>query len=271
MAKLSVIIPLYNASAYIERCLQSVEQQTLVDLEVIIVDDHGCDNSPAIAQAFAEHSRRRDIRYVFTQTPVNSGPSAARNIGLQAAQGEYVAFLDADDWVEPEMYTALYTHAQAQHADLSCCNAWQDFEDGGKSRVLRNPVVGNGEFATQSKKHFLTTFLAYFWTFIYRREWLIANRLQFAAAKSAEDSSFLACSVLAADRIAQTDQPYYHYVIHSGSLTGRKVWKGADKRAAFAHMFAFARRKGLMRTYWLQLGYVYLKKALLVPVIEMLK
>ena len=271
MVKLSVIIPVYNASAYIERCLLSVQQQTLTGLEVIIVDDHGQDDSLAVAQAFAANSPRKDIRYVFTQTPVNSGPSAARNIGVRSAQGEYVAFLDADDWVEPGMYAALYSCAQEQQADLSCCNAWQDFEDGNQSRVLRNPQLANGAFTVQSKKRFLTAYVAYFWTFIYRREWLLAWQLQFADAKSAEDSSFLACCVLAADRIAQTAQPYYHYVLHPSSLTRRKVWKGADKRKAFAEMFAFARRNGLLRTYWPQLAYVYLKKALLVPVIEMLQ
>ena len=156
-------------------------------------------------------------------------------------------------------------------ADLSCCNLMQDFEDGTPSKVLRNPHLDSGEFINAAKKFFLTTYVSYFTSFIYRREWLLANELLFAETKSAEDSSFLACCVLAAERIAQKDEPYYHYVIHSGSLTQRKVWKGREKRKAFSSVIDFARRKKMLHTYWLQLFYLYLKKALLVPIYEMIK
>ena len=272
--EVSVIVPVYNASAYIERCLQSVEAQTLHDIEVILVDDHGRDDSIAKVKAFVTKSQRKDIHYVFAETPINSGPAAARNIGIEKAQGEYIAFLDADDWIEPQMYETLYKQSAVsiQHsADLCCCNAMQDFEDGTPSKTLSNPKVESGVFSKADKKHFLTTFVAYFWSFIYRREWLLTNQLIFADAKSAEDSSFLACCVLAAERIAQTDLSFYHYIIHSGSLTQRKVWKGKEKRKAFAALFAFARRKGLLFTYWPQLMWIYIKKALLVPIAEMIK
>ena len=274
MKTLSVIIPVYNASVYIERCLQSVEAQTLRDIEVILVDDHGQDDSIEKAKIFVAKSQRKDMHYVFAQTPTNSGPAAARNIGIEKAQGEYIAFLDADDWIEPQMYETLYKQSAVsgqQSADLSCSNAMQDFEDGQSSKTLSNPKVETGVFSKADKKHFLTTFVAYFWSFIYRREWILANQLTFANAKSAEDSSFLACCILAAERIAQTDQPFYHYIIHSGSLTQRKVWKGREKRKAFAALFAFARRKGLLSTYWPQLMWIYIKKALLVPIAEMIK
>ena len=271
MKKVSVIIPVYNASAYIERCLESVERQTLQDIEVILVDDHGQDDSISVAKDIVKHSKRKDIQYVFAQTPTNSGPAEARNIGIQTAEGEYIAFLDADDWVEPEMYETLYKNAKAQQADLSCCNLKQDFENRNQSKVLKNPRVGNGEFTKARKKHFLMAFVSHFTSFVYRREWLIDNDILFTKTKSAEDSSFLACCILVAKRIAQTNEPYYHYVIHSGSLTQRKIWRGREKRKAFASMFSFARRKGLMSTFGMQLRYVYIKKAILVPIIEMIR
>lgn len=251
--------------------MESITMQTLSDIEVIIVDDHGTDDSMEIMRRFAAASSRDDICYVFAQTPQNSGPAKARNIGLQMAQGEYVAFLDADDWVEPDMYRALFESAKAQKADLSCCNLIQDFEDGTPSKVLRNPHLDSGEFINAAKKHFLNTYVSYFTSFIYRREWLLSNELLFAETQSAEDSSFLACCILAAEQIAQKEEPYYHYIIHSGSLTQRKVWKGREKRKAFAAVIDFARRKKLLRTFWLQLFYIYLKKALIVPIYEMIK
>lgn len=271
MIHLSIIIPVYNTSAYIEQCLQSVEVQTLKDIEVVLVDDHGQDDSILVAKDFVAKSKRKDIHYVFAQTQSNSGPAVARNIGIQIARGEYIAFLDADDWIEPEMYETLYTNARYYSADLSCCGLMQDFEDGSPSKVLKNPRVVNGDFMDDTKKYFLRTFVSYFTSFIYRRKWLSENDIFFADTKSAEDSSFLACCILAANRIAYKDEPYYHYIIHSGSLTQRKVWKGAEKRKAFGKLFAFAKRKGLMSTYWPQLCYIYIKKAILVPIVDMIR
>ena len=271
MINLSIIIPVYNVARYIERCLRFVEAQTLHDIEVIFVDDHGQDDSISIAKEFTQKNVRKDIHYVYTATPTNSGPAVARNMGIQAASGEYIAFLDADDWVEPEMYETLYQNARMYQADLSCCNLIQDFEDGTPSKVLRNPHLDSGEFTNAAKKHFLNTYVSYFTSFIYRREWLLSNELLFAETKSAEDSSFLACCILAAERIAQKEEAYYHYIIHSGSLTQRKVWKGREKRKAFAAVIDFAKRKKMLCTYWPQLFYIYLKKALIVPVYEMIK
>lgn len=268
--KISVIIPVYNVSRYIERCLVSVEKQTLREIEVIMIDDHGSDDSISLAQAFAARSKRQDIVYRFIETPQNSGPAKARNLGIDMAQGEYIAFLDADDYVEDDMYATLYENAQTRNADLSCCNVVQDFEDGQKSRVLTNPIITSNPISIVDRKRFLKTYVAYFWTYIYRREWLVENQISFANSKSAEDSAFIGCCILVADRFTQTEEALYHYVIHNGSLTQRKVWKGADKRKSFRAMMDFAKSKGVWRTYKWQLIWVYVKKALIVPIIEML-
>jgi len=270
MINLSIIIPVYNVARYIERCLQFVDAQTLHDIEVILVDDHGQDDSISIAKELTQKSTRKDIHYVYTETPANSGPAAARNIGIQAASGEYIAFLDADDWVEPEMYETLYRNAKAENADLSCSNAMQDFEDGQKSRVLSNPIITSNPITVADRKRFLKTYVAYFWSYIYRREWLMQNEIEFANSKSAEDSAFIGCCMLAAKRFAQTEKALYHYVIHTGSLTQRKVWKGAEKRKSFRTMMDFAKNKGLWKTYRWPLIWVYVKKALIEPIIEMI-
>ena len=270
MVKLSVIIPVYNASQYIVRCLESVEKQTLCDMEVILVDDHGTDDSITLAKAFAGQSKRKDIVYQFVETPKNSGPALARNIGLKEAKGEYVAFLDADDWIEPEMYEILYAHAKVENADVSCCNAMQDFEDGKKSRILENPVITNNPISVAERKRYLKTYIAYFWTYLYRRAWLQEHQITFANSTSAEDSAFIGCCMLVAQRFAQTSQALYHYVVHSGSLTQRKVWKGAEKRKSFRAMMDFAKREGLWNTYKWPLLWVYIKKAWLVPIIEII-
>ena len=271
MTSISIIIPIYNASLYLDRCLQSVEAQTLQDIEVILVDDHGQDDSMDKAKAFVAKSKRKDIYYVFLQTLKNSGPAVARNLGLKKAKGEYVAFLDADDWIEPEMYETLYANAKAEDADLSCSNAMQDFEDGQKSRVLTNPIITSNSISVGDRKRFLKTYVAYFWSYIYRREWLVQNEIEFANSKSAEDSAFIGCCMLAAKRFAQTEKALYHYVIHTGSLTQRKIWKGSEKRKSFCAMMDFARTKGLLSQYRCELYWIYFKKAIITPIVEYLR
>lgn len=268
MYKISVIIPVFNASRYIERCLQSVEAQTLTELEVLLIDNRGTDDSIAVAEAFVARSTRKDIRYRFAATPENNGPAPARNLGLQMAEGEYVAFLDADDWIEPDMCETLYSNAKG--ADMSCCNIMQDFEDGQPSRVLANPTMPKGELTIATRRQLLRQFASHFTSYIYKREWLMRNGILFPETRSAEDSAFLTCCLLTANRIEQTEKALYHYVMHAGSLTKRRVWKGADKRRAMRATMRFAEEKSLFADYKWQLRYVYMKKALIVPIVEML-
>ncbi len=268
MYRISIIIPVYNSAPYIEQCLASVSAQTLSDIEVILVDDHGTDESMSIARDFVSRSERKDISFLFAATETNSGPAAARNIGLTLAKGEYVAFLDADDWVEEDIYERLYSVANG--ADMACCNLSQDFEDGRSSRLLQNTHMPQGNISVRERKKLLMRFVSYFTTFIYRRRWLTEQGICFPDTKSAEDSSFLTCCLLSARQIEQVDKPLYHYMIHAGSLTTRKVWKGGDKRKALGAVLSYAHKQGLMTSYRWQLYYIYVKKALIVPILEMI-
>lgn len=270
MKKVSVIVPVYNVAPYIERCLESVERQTLREIEVILVDDHGTDDSINIAKRFIADSIRKDIEYKILHTPRNEGPAKARNLGLDAARGEFVAFLDADDFVEDDMYATLYDQAKKSNADLSCCNALYEYEDGRVERILTNHILDEPQLTITARKQLLLNYVAYFTTFIYRREMIEDHHIRFADSRSAEDSAFLACCFLIATTIVQSAETLYHYIMHAGSLTQRNVWKGEEKRRSFRAMMDFAKSKGVWRTYKWQLIWVYVKKALIVPIIEML-
>ena len=96
---MSIIIPVYNASSYIEGCIASLMAQTLDDIEILLIDDHGSDDSMERAQRFIEtHPSGKIFRLL--STPNNSGPGPARNVGIESAQGEYIGFVDSDDVVE---------------------------------------------------------------------------------------------------------------------------------------------------------------------------
>ncbi|MBO4536087.1 MAG: glycosyltransferase family 2 protein, partial [Bacteroidales bacterium] len=118
MCKVSVIIPVYRAKDTLPACLASVAAQTLDDLEAVLVDDHGGDGSIDVARSFiAAYDGPK--RFRLTATPSNAGPGAARNCGIEAASGDYVAFLDSDDTLEADFCRRLYEAAQSADADLA--------------------------------------------------------------------------------------------------------------------------------------------------------
>ena len=112
MAKISVIIPVYNCEKFIEKCLQSLVNQTLTDIEIILVNDGSTDNSQKIIEKFS------DTRIKLINKK-NGGQSSARNVGLDVANGEYIGFIDSDDWVDSDFFEKLYNTAKKYNADIA--------------------------------------------------------------------------------------------------------------------------------------------------------
>lgn len=122
---ISIIVPVYNVSEYLRKCLDSLINQTYQNLEIIVVDDGSTDNSGKICDQYMEQFPDR-IRCIHTE---NHGLSAARNVGLDYSNGEYVTFVDSDDWVEPEMVEILLDNLIRSNADISSCGMKIDFDE----------------------------------------------------------------------------------------------------------------------------------------------
>lgn len=129
----SVIVPVYNTERYLERCIKSIQCQTLSDLEIILVDDGSTDGCPALCDGFAEKDGR--IRVIRKK---NGGVSSARNAGLDAAGGEYIAFIDSDDYIEPEMYSSMLEKAKKFGCDLVICDCIKDYPE--KSEIYTHDI-----------------------------------------------------------------------------------------------------------------------------------
>lgn len=247
MLKVSVIVPVYNAGGYIIPCIESLVSQTLDDIEIIFVDDHGQDDSISKIQAFASNYKGPKS-FVFTSTIQNSGPGEARNAGIKCAKGEYIAFVDSDDTVDPDFCRILYQMAVEQSSDLACC----DIQIG--PAIKRNPDAND-------KKFFLKHFVSFFTTFIYKRDLLNKNGILFPASSSAEDTCFLTCCILSANKIVQIHKPMYHYQLHDTSTSRAK-----NRRRAFGRMssirqiISFARRHGYYKEYRHELCLLLIKK-----------
>lgn len=287
MTKVSVIIPLYNSARFLPFLFENIAQQTIAaDCEFVFVDDHGGDDSLAVAQSLAAASF---LRCIFTATEANGGPGAARNAGMAAASGEYIAFLDSDDALDPTFCEKLYDAAAGCDADLAYCHILALNEgtkgDGAKdagcrdsaggkaqSAVWRNPAVTGGDFSDGKRIYFLRRYKSYFTSFIYRRAMLIREGITFPPTRSAEDSCFLACALLCARSIAMVDEPLYHYRLRCDSVSKVKDEGRCRQRLeSFKALLDFAKEKGLYDRYRGILNYIRFKKGTLGALRDRLK
>lgn len=226
--KVSVIIPCYNTEKYLNQCLDSVAAQTLQNIEIICVDDGSTDRTPEILLQYAA----RDTRFtVLTQENKNAG--AARNNGLQIARGEYLSFLDADDFFEPEMLEKMVESADQYMADFVVCHSDQYLMD----RNCLSPapwVVQDIHIPPympftyrQLTDNVFRVFTGWAWDKLYRRSFLEKNALFFQEQRTTNDLLFVYSALVLAERIAVIEGIYAHQRRGSRdslSVTREKSW-----------------------------------------------
>jgi len=214
---LSVIIPVYNVEKYLRQCLDSVLRQTYTNLEVIIVNDGSHDNCPQICDEYAIKDSRVKVIH-----KTNGGLSSARNAGLDVATGEWIGFVDSDDWILPGMYEKLYEVAKRENADLAMCGYMCVDEDNvpivSKSSIIKDEVLTKSDAFNKlvEKKYW---FYVIAWNKIYVRK--IFDNLRFPIGRAHEDE-FIAHHVFdICDRIVSIYDFLYMYVQRKDSITGQ--------------------------------------------------
>lgn len=125
---ISVIVPVFNTENYLKKCIDSILQQTYQDIELIIVDDGSTDNSFFICKEYERKDRR--VKVIHKE---NGGQGSARNVGLDVCKGEYIIFVDSDDYILPDMFQILIKNATLANADISCCAVYSQ-EDGSDKK-----------------------------------------------------------------------------------------------------------------------------------------
>ena len=225
--KVSVIIPVYNCEAFLSECIDSLRGQTMQEIEMIFVCDASPDNSLAILRKYeAMDSRIRVIAF-----EENRGVSAARNAGIEAAQGEFVGFCDSDDWVEPEMYESLYRTALDHDADISFCRVFKDYPNK-QENVPLGFATGSRFDKSSIRSTLIPAMLSketdsddlplsgYTPRNLFRRELIIRHRFR-EEIRYAEDLLFIVECMMEAKAAAALDEALYHYRFHGGSVTKR--------------------------------------------------
>ena len=177
MPKISVIVPVYNVENYIEKCLKSLVNQTMHDIEIIIVNDGSKDNSKNIVKSFEEKYPEK-IVYLEKE---NGGLSDARNYAMPYAKGEYIAFLDSDDYVENDMYEKMYEIAQKENSDLVECDFYWEYPNKIKEDI--------GQIY-YGKKEMLEKVRVVAWNKLIKRDILEKTKIQFPKGYRYEDVEF---------------------------------------------------------------------------------
>lgn len=208
----SIIIPVYNVEAYLEKCLQSVVTQTYTNIEILLVNDGSTDRSPAVCRAFAARDTR--IRVLNRE---NGGLSSARNAGLEVANGEYVCFIDSDDWVETDYVATLWEVLEKYGADIAVVGFMEE-RDGGSRSVYRSEGIRVWDMPTAYRKLFRNKELRSFVCGkLFKRDFF--RTVRFPVGKVFEDIAVMGMLVAQAKRVAVSHVPKYHYLIRKGSIT----------------------------------------------------
>lgn len=200
--KVSVIIPVYNAEKYLAECIDSVIGQTLKSIEIICVDDGSADESLKILKEYEKADRR--VRILCQE---NAGAGAARNTGLAAAKGEYLSFLDADDFFEPDMLERAYSKAKEQKAQVIVFGSDQYREDletfqevGWTLRKHALPPYRPMNYQTFTENVF-KVFVGWTWDKLFEREFVLKYQLKFQEQRTSNDLLFVFTAVVLAERI----------------------------------------------------------------------
>ncbi|WP_313470425.1 glycosyltransferase [Lysinibacillus sp.] len=218
----SVIVPVYNAEKYLEKCLTSICHQTLRDIEIIMINDGSQDQSLSILQNFADLDKRITVLDLE-----NSGVSKARNIGIDHANGQFITFVDADDWLEVTMLEELYQACRLTGSNIAKCDLyWQEAEGSRQLQYPSNTYCTfsaieclNKLFTEIGESHF-----GFASCKLYEKSFLDMHRLRFDEAMSfAEDTVFLTRAVIKNQSICYVPRQLYYYNVNNESSLTKKA------------------------------------------------
>lgn len=228
---ISIIVPIYNSELYLKQCLDSIRVQTYSNIEVIMIDDGSTDGSKNLAKGFVERDKRF---HLYSQE--NAGVSAARNVGLNKALGEYILFVDSDDWIEPRMIEELLKNIVQNNTDIACCQY-----DRGGAYIEKKTEIWDRETAL---KNFLIHKLinGSLVNKLFKKDILNKKKLDLSI-KYGEDALFLWKILLDVRSISVFPEVLYHVTLHDDSATGGgsyklirkdciKVWENISNDAA---------------------------------------
>lgn len=223
MIKVSVIVPIFNAEAFLITCLESLSRQSLQEIEIICVEDCSSDRSLDIIQGY----QKKDSRLRIIINKENIGAAESRNIGLQAARGEYIQFMDADDYLELNALESLYVEAQNHNVDMCYLGMQLVLDNLSEQCVVQKGIQGSYPevYSGVELLRLLIErdeFFLYLCSVFYKTSFIKEKKLYFKNLVIGEGGDFILRALCQADRVIVCRNEYYHYRIHDSSTTHRE-------------------------------------------------
>ncbi|MDF3265839.1 glycosyltransferase [Lactiplantibacillus plantarum] len=257
--KVCVIVPIYNVEKYIERCLMSLANQTLKNIKIILVDDGSTDSSGRIAEKYAD--KYNNMIYLNKK---NGGLSDARNFGLRHAEGEYIGFVDSDDYVEPDMFEKMYDLSNNGEKKIIECNFIWEYPNKKKNDLIHSYT---------SKKDYLINGRVEAWNKIYKLSWLRKSRIIFPTGLLYEDLNFffkLIPYLENIDDIAIAKDYLIHYVQNDNTITNSETIKISHIVPIYEDIFNFYKELNVYNKYYYELEYKFCRNLLVSFMIKVL-
>lgn len=244
MTKLSIIVPVYNVEKYLQKCLESLIKQTLKDIEIICVNDGSMDNSLAILKEFASKDSR--IRIIDNQ---HQGVAKTRNTGIEQSTGEYIGFVDSDDYIDIDFFEKLYNSATKSNSDIAIASILKhkNFFNIYNAKYTKEETaitIQDKIKLCEDKKHFFF----YAWNKIYHSEFIKENNIKFSEGQIYEDVMFAIKALYYSNKIISVYGTKYHYIEHENSLTKYKDKTGEKEQdliKAYSELQEFCNSKNI--------------------------
>lgn len=218
-SKISIIVPIYKVEEYIEKCIESLINQTYKNIEIILVDDESPDNCPYICDSYAIKDNRIKVIH-----KTNGGLSDARNAGIKKSTGDYILFVDADDYINLDTCNSFIKLIENKTPDILVGNAIRI--ENNTTTYINHDLNTKGKTITGREylKHEIKNNCMHMaaWMNLYNRDFLEKNNLNFKKDRLHEDEEFTPRAFLAAKEVIGTDITFYNYIIRNGSITKQK-------------------------------------------------
>lgn len=258
MPKVSVIVPIYNVEKYLEKCLETLVHQTLEEIEIILVNDGSKDESGKIAKKYQEKYPGKII-YLEKE---NGGLSDARNFGIPYAKGEYIAFLDSDDYVETFMYEEMYDIAKKENSDMVECDFYWEYPNKCK--------IDTGDIY-HGQRDMLEKVRVVAWNKLIKREILEQTRIKFPKGYRYEDVEFTYKLVPFLEKVSFLKKPCIHYIQRQGSISNSQNERNREIFDVLEHVIKYYKENNFYEQYKEQLEYVYTRYAFCSSLLRIVK
>ncbi|WP_395093715.1 glycosyltransferase family 2 protein [Vaginella massiliensis] len=259
--KISVIVPVYNTAAYLPKCLDSILNQTFSDFELLVVNDGSKDDSHRILEEYTQKDER-----VLVINKENGGLSDARNFGLDAAKGDYIAFVDSDDYIDLQMLASMLGLAEKHRSDIVFCDLVKVDEDGKEFRDLPQSPQLPEKIVLQEDLTIFGEMSCFACNKLFKRS--LFEKHRFRKGIHFEDIELIPKLVLDSMIISKINQPYYKYFERQNSITKTHTQKGLDmflaienvtnyfEQSSYQHFRKDLERFQILQGYYSYLGYV---------------